>query len=163
VTGFLLVLLGAWGALIPLIGPYFHYAYTPDKHWTVTSARFFLEIAPGIATAIGGLLLLTSANRLTASLGGWLAVAAGAWFIVGPLLAPLFRDHYLGVPVGGKLRVSVEQIGFFYGLGGAIILLAAFALGRFSVISVRDAGLGQKRSDRPDPEAGAGRSTPETA
>ena len=28
-SGLLLVLLGIWGALIPFVGPYFHYAYTP--------------------------------------------------------------------------------------------------------------------------------------
>ena len=30
-SGVLLLLLGAWGALIPFIGPYFNYAYTPDR------------------------------------------------------------------------------------------------------------------------------------
>ena len=38
-SGFLLVLLGLWGALIPLVGPYFHFAYTPDTAWTYNSAR----------------------------------------------------------------------------------------------------------------------------
>jgi len=38
-TGLLLVLLGAWGGLIAFIGPYFHYAYTPDSAWTYTSGR----------------------------------------------------------------------------------------------------------------------------
>ena len=147
-TGFLLMALGAWGALIPFIGTYFHYEYTPTSHWTMTSARFFLEVAPGIVTFIGGLLLLTSGNRFTASFGGYAAVAAGAWFIVGPLLAPLFRAGYLGVPTGGKTQIAIEQIGFFYGLGGAIILLAAFALGRFSVIGVRDVAVAEKRASR---------------
>ena len=30
VSGFLLVLLGLWGALIPFVGPYFDLTYTPD-------------------------------------------------------------------------------------------------------------------------------------
>jgi hypothetical protein len=30
-NGALLVLLGIWGGLIAFVGPYFHYAYTPDK------------------------------------------------------------------------------------------------------------------------------------
>ena len=29
-SGFPLILLGLWGALIPFVGPYFRYAYTPD-------------------------------------------------------------------------------------------------------------------------------------
>ena len=33
-SGFLLILLGAWGALIPFVGPYFDFAFTPDTEWT---------------------------------------------------------------------------------------------------------------------------------
>ena len=58
-SGFLLVLLGAWGALIPFIGPYFHYAYTPDTAWTYTTARLWLEILPGAAVFLGGILLMS--------------------------------------------------------------------------------------------------------
>ena len=54
VSGTLLVLLGVWGALIPLVGPYFHYAYTPDAAWTFTAGRIWLEIVPGAATFLGG-------------------------------------------------------------------------------------------------------------
>jgi hypothetical protein len=38
-SGGLLMLLGAWGALVPFVGPYFGYAYTPDKAWAYTSGR----------------------------------------------------------------------------------------------------------------------------
>ena len=38
-TGFALVLLGAWGALIPFVGPYFNYAYTPNGTWIWTASR----------------------------------------------------------------------------------------------------------------------------
>ena len=57
-SGFLLVLLGLWGALIPFIGPYFHFAYTPDSAWTYSTARLWLEILPGAAVFLGGLLLM---------------------------------------------------------------------------------------------------------
>ena len=33
-SGVLLVLLGAWGGVIAFVGPYFHYAYTPDSAWS---------------------------------------------------------------------------------------------------------------------------------
>ena len=67
-SGLLLVLLGAWGALVPFIGPSFHYAYTPDKAWAYTSGRLWLEILPGAATALGGLVVLASAYRPAAHL-----------------------------------------------------------------------------------------------
>src|SRR5215467_9479645 len=84
-SGVLLILLGAWGALIPFIGPYFHFAYTPDAAWTWTWGRFFLEIVPGVAAALGGLILLVSAFRPVAMFGAALAAAGGAWFAGGHL------------------------------------------------------------------------------
>src|SRR6266704_2550319 len=85
-SGLLLVLLGAWGALIPFVGPYFHFAYTPDTAWTWTWGRFFLEVLPGVAAVLGGLILMASAVRPVAMFGAALATAAGAWFTVGSLL-----------------------------------------------------------------------------
>src|SRR5262249_27517549 len=49
-SGLLLMLLGIWGALIPFIGPYFNYAYTPDRAWQATSGRMWLEVLPGAVT-----------------------------------------------------------------------------------------------------------------
>lgn len=137
-SGFGLVLLGIWGALIPFVGPYWNYAYSPNSTWTWTAARFWLEVLPGAATFLAGLVLLVTAARAVAWLFALLGVAAGAWFVVGPLLAPLWRANYLGSPVGDRTDVSVEAIGIFYGLGAAIIVLAAFAMGRFSLAAARD-------------------------
>ena len=36
VSGLLLMILGVSGALIPFIGPYFHFAYTPGQPWAWT-------------------------------------------------------------------------------------------------------------------------------
>jgi hypothetical protein len=140
-SGLLLILLGAWGALVPFIGPYFHYAYTPDKAWTYTSGRLWLEILPGAAVALGGLIVLASAYRPMAHFGAWLAALGGAWFALGSVIGPTWSGMNMttGTPVGGHVTRALEQIGFFTGLGVVIVLLAAMALGRFSVISVRDA------------------------
>ena len=80
-SGVVLVVLGAWGALIPFIGPYLQFAYTPGTVWVYTTARLWLEVVPGIATAAGGLILLSSANRAFAAFGAWLAALAGGWFV----------------------------------------------------------------------------------
>ncbi|MEP9383232.1 hypothetical protein [Nocardioides sp. KR10-350] len=134
----LLVLLGAWGALIPFVGPYFDYAYTPDNTWDYTSGRLILEILPGAGAVLGGLLVLGSANRLAAALGGWLAAVSGAWFVVGVPLSAIWGSPTVGDPTGGATRQAVEYVGFFGGLGAAIVFLAAFALGRFAVVGVRE-------------------------
>ena len=146
-SGFLLMLLGAWGALIPFVGPAFHFAYTPDSTWTWTTARFWLEVLPGAATFLGGFMLLTTANRGVAVLGGWLATLAGAWYVVGPTLSTLGHGWVgtLGTPVGLHVRQVPEQISFFSGLGVVIVFLAAHASGRLSVRSVRDVAAAERR------------------
>jgi hypothetical protein len=164
-SGLLLVLLGIWGALIPFIGPYFHYAYTPDKAWTYTTGRLWLDILPGAAAFLGGLIVLTSSYRPTAHFGAWLAVLSGAWFALGGLIGPTWVKMQMvpGTPVGDTATRTLEQIGFFTGLGVAIVLLAAMALGRFSVISVGDARRAARVADEtPATEADETPATDET-
>jgi hypothetical protein len=150
-SGLLLVLLGIWGAVIPFIGPYFHYAYTPDKAWTYTTGRLWLDILPGAAVFVGGLIVLTSSYRPTAHFGAWLAALSGAWFALGSLIGPIWIGMHMapGTPVGDAATRTLEQIGFFTGLGVAIVLLAAMAIGRFSVISVGDAKRAARAEETP--------------
>jgi hypothetical protein len=143
-SGFLLILLGAWGALVPFVGPYFDFAFTPDQEWFWTTARGWLEVLPGAATALGGLLLLVSGNRATAMFGGWLTVLAGAWFVVGRALAGPLGIGDVGAPVAATetKRVWLE-LTYFYGLGALIVFFGAVALGRLSVRSARDIAYAQ--------------------
>ena len=145
-SGFLLILLGVWGGLIPFVGPYFHFAYTPDQEWTWTTARGWLEVLPGAATMAGGLLLLGSRNRATAMLGGWLSVLAGAWFVVGRAFAGSLGIGDAGSPVASvDWKRAVLEIAYFSGLGVVIVFLGALALGRLSVRSLRDIRYAQLR------------------
>ena len=162
-SGLLLVLLGAWGALIPFIGPYFHFAYTPDTAWTYTVGRLWLEILPGVVTMIGGLILLISAFRPVVMVGAILAGAAGVWFAVGSLIAPLWTGYgtvgpyaipaalYPGTPTGGPIHVVAEQLAFFTGLGLVILAIAAVAFGRLTVVGAREAQMATSRAAVEEP------------
>ena len=143
-NGGLLVLLGIWGGLIAFVGPYFHYAYTPDKAFTYTTGRLWLEILPAAGAIVGGLILGGTASRPAAIFGAWLAALSGAWFVLGGQLSALWHTGgSAGVPVGDNLHRVVEQIGFFTGLGLVIVFLAAVALGRFTVIGIRERALAE--------------------
>jgi hypothetical protein len=139
VSGLILVILGAWGALIPFVGPHFNFAYTPDQDWAWSTARGWLEVLPGAATAVGGLLLIFSGNRITAVLGGWLGVLSGAWFVVGGQVAPLLGIGSAGDPIAAtdRKRAALE-ISYFSGLGALIIFVAGLALARTAVRLARD-------------------------
>lgn len=140
--GFLLSLLGLWGALIPFVGPYFNFAYTPDASWSWTWGRLWLEILPGAAAIAGGLMIALTGNRAVGVFGSWLGCVAGAWYVVGPIVSLLWAGSTVatGTPLGGAQSRVVEQIAMFAGLGVVILFLAAVALGRFSVVGVRDVG-----------------------
>jgi hypothetical protein len=147
ISGFLLILLGAWGAIIPFVGPYFGYAYTPDTAWTYTTGRLWLSILPGAAVFLGGIVLLLAASRPAAMFGGFVALLGGVWFVIGaPILAVAVGtgSNGPGTPVASASAAFsapvmrlLEGLGFYYGLGVVIVMFAAFALGRFAVGGVR--------------------------
>jgi len=137
-SGFLLILLGLWGALIPFIGPYFHFAYTPDKAWTYNTGRLWLELLPGAAVFLGGFFLMAARGRHTALFGALLAAAAGAWFALGQSLSPLWNHHVTmgGSPAGSTVYMRImEQLGFFTALGVVIVFVAGAALGRIASVT----------------------------
>jgi len=162
VTGVLLILLGAWGGLAPFVGPYFRYAYTPDKAWAYTSGRLWLSVVPGAAALLGGLMVAAASHRATGCVGAVLGLLGGVWFVVGGSVMPLVKTSGSispGSPLTGAVgsltsatRVFLEQLGFFTGVGLLILLCASVALGRFSVVGVRDAALAE---EEPAEAAGA--------
>jgi hypothetical protein len=154
VSGVLLVLLGAWGGLVPFVGPYFRFAYTPDKAWAYTSGRLWLSVVPGAAALLGGLLVIIASHRAVGCVGAFVAALGGAWFIVGTAVIGLVVKNGSitpGVPLAGPLgplsstsRVLLEGLGFFAGTGALILFFGALGLGRFSVVGVRDAALAEE-------------------
>jgi hypothetical protein len=152
-SGFLVLLLGVWGGLVPFIGPHFGYGYTPDATWTMTAGRLWLSVLPAAAAVLGGLILMGSANRAVGLWAGWLTAVAGAWFAIGPIVSRLWTADGLpqnGTPVAASTTQQVvEQIGLFTGLGVVIVFLAATAIGRFSVVGVREAALAETAANAP--------------
>ncbi len=142
-SGVLLILLGAAAALMPLLGPEIGLTIGSDKTFDVTEERLYLSIIPGAAAALGGLLLLVSANRPMAMLGGLLALAGGIWLVVGPLVSRLWEDSggllgAAGRPDGDRTRQTIEVLAYFNGIGALITALAGIALGRLAIKAASD-------------------------
>ena len=149
-SGALLVVLGAWGALIPFVGPYFGYAYTPDKAWAYTSGRLVLSVLPGVAVILGGLLVLASDGA--AAIGGFFAAAGGAWLVVGAEVVAIaapggsYRPGSPAVTAGAAFAPAtmrlLEHIGIYSGLGVVIVFLGALALGKAVIARLAGGGYG---------------------
>ncbi len=131
-AGLTILIGGIWGALIPFVGPYFHYSLGPDRTWTWTTGRLYLDVLPGVAAIIGGLLLLGAGPWATGRLGALIALIAGIWFVVGPDLSYIWQaGGAQGIAHGSRAVRSLEAVGFHTGLGVLIAALAAYALPGF--------------------------------
>jgi hypothetical protein len=58
------------------------------------------------------------------------AVAAGTWFVCGQAVSGLWNHgvSQAGRPLGGTFMRVIEQLGYFYLLGGAIIFFGTVAM-----------------------------------
>lgn len=76
-TGLLLILLGAWGALVPFFGPNIDWAYATDPAWTWTAAKGWLEVLPGSPRRWAACWCCSPATAQTpCSAAGWRCWAA---------------------------------------------------------------------------------------
>jgi hypothetical protein len=140
-SGFLIILLGLWGGLIPFVGPYFNYAMHTDQTWHWFADRGWLEVLPAAVTVIGGFILMSGSTRASASFGALLALAGGLWFIIGPNVSMLWNHGQItvGPPIGKhNITRTLEWLGFFYGVGGLITLFSAYALGFMAALPIVD-------------------------
>jgi hypothetical protein len=159
VSGCLLILLGAWGGLVPFIGPYFGFYYGANQTWLYTSGRLWLSVLPAAAAFLGGLIVL-GLPRLSA-LGALLAALGGAWFVLGtPVLAvakpgtgPGSPGSAAGAMFSPATMHLLENIGFFSGLGVVIVFFAAVALGRSGVTRIEAGGVETEAIDVFNPVA----------
>lgn len=128
--GVLLVLLGAWGGIVAYVGPLFGYRMTSGPAWDWTTSHWELHAAPGAAVVVGGLLIIALAPLITARMGAVLAMAGGAWLIVGPLFASMWLGGNSETQVASaSLNAAARPLGFHYGTGLLIVAVAAYAWG----------------------------------
>ena len=90
-NGVLLVLLGIWGGLIAFVGPYFHYAYTPDKAFTYTHGPSMAGDPAGRGHRSRRPDPRWHRQPAVAIFGAWLAALSGAWFVLGGSLSALWH------------------------------------------------------------------------
>lgn len=116
-SGLLPILLGAWGSLIPFAGAVLRLRLHPGLGVGLYQRAAVAGDPAGASTFAGGVLLLITGRRHTAVGGALLAVAAGAWFAVGPAVSPLWNAAAgPGTPAGtGTVTRTVEQLGFLPG------------------------------------------------
>ena len=135
-VGILLLLLGAWVFLVPLIGPYFNFGFFTSSVWVFSTVHWEMLLGPGIALFVGGLLMLVP-TRPAGVLGGLLALTAGVWLLVGPSLHPIWSGPIAVTTGHSQWLTSLIWIGYFYGNGAIAVYLSGILhglLGRQPVV-----------------------------
>ena len=143
VSGFALVVLGAWGGLaLSRAGPYFHSGFTPDVVWHLTTVRVYASVLPGAVVLLAGLVVLATRTRWFGGFAAVVAAAAGAWFVVGRDVMFVLNSaasNSVGDPIAtSPTRQLLTQVAAFTGVGLLIVFFAALALGRQSIAAHRD-------------------------
>ncbi len=125
IVGVLIILLGAFGLIIPFVGPLFDFGMGPEAAWVITMSRVVRHVLPGVAVILGGLMLF-SGSRASRGVGITLAILGGTWFTVAPVVLGRMSE------APPTLMDVLRPLVYHYGTGLLITALAAFALGRIS-------------------------------
>ena len=145
ICGILLIVCGLWGGLAPFAGPYLHFGYTPDQTWYYSTGRLYFSVIPGAAAVLGGLLAAGTRSRGVGIVGGLLGALGGVWFVAGTSIAKqvLSTTYPVGTPIVSasdpSLHSYLEQVALFTGIGVLLVFFGALTMGRFSMVSIRDA------------------------
>jgi hypothetical protein len=122
------VVLGLWAAAVPLIGPYFDFGFDTGRAWVFSERHVTLSVVPGLAAALGALLLVRPLRSL-GSLGRRLVALAALWLLVGPTLHAIWAGGAVVADAHTQWKRALLWIGYFYGVGGVIVYLAGFEQG----------------------------------
>lgn len=131
-TGLLIALLGAWGGIVAFVGPTFGYNATVASSWQWTTANWLLHLVPGAVALAAGLVVMSSSPSVRVrgmlALASLAAIAAGAWFVIGPAAWPWFETSSAYGPATGAGAAFANQVGANLGVGVLLAALGGMAL-----------------------------------
>lgn len=134
-VGMWTVLLAAWGGIAVFVGPLFGYHPTSGTAWDWSRPNWLLHAIPGAVGVLAGLMLLGMigargvGRRSGISFAALLAMAAGAWFVIGPAAyRMMFSSGSAYSQTSSATDNFLHQIGANLGPGALLLVLAGMAL-----------------------------------
>ncbi|MGD0594994.1 MAG: hypothetical protein ABSB54_15110 [Acidimicrobiales bacterium] len=132
----LVILVGAWGGIVPFLGPSIHFNADGSSAWHLSLRHELLWLAPGALALLMGILLLAHVRKVkskNARFGsvwtGFLTALSGAWFVAGPLAWPVLKSSETVFRPATPTHELLYQLGWSLGPGIVLILLGGCAIG----------------------------------
>lgn len=133
----LALLLSAWAALVPFIGPTFGFSADGTLSWTWNRVHLFGAVVPGAVGVLACILILASAGR---AYGFWNSAAlrmwgfalflCGAWLTVVPVVWPAIVGRYFHA--ASASMTLAHWLAYSSGPGVLLAGFGAFVIGRAS-------------------------------
>jgi len=134
--GVLTILFGAWGGIIPFVGPLFGFSADGSASWSWDLPHALLWVVPGAVAVLMGFLMLAQAPAVSAGIvsgGPWLVgfitVLCGAWFVMGPIVWPVLEAAGVPFHSAGPLHTAAYWIGYSLGPGVILAMLGGCSMG----------------------------------
>lgn len=133
--GFLALLDGAWGGIVPYLGPTFGYSSNGVSSFSWTTQHSLLYLIPGAVAVFCAFCLftLTMSKSIFGLFGvgtfGLLLAACGAWFILGVVAWPILYSSPAVFTAATPTGTFVNLLGYNLGPGIILALLGGMALG----------------------------------
>jgi len=159
--GLLSLLVSAWGAIVPFLGPAIGYHADNTSAWEWTSQHAWLYLLPGVVGAVVSLAVVGRsrrgrwAARVSLAILGLALAACGAWFVLGPAAWPLVGSGAVYSADQSASSYFTATVGYNLGVGLVLVLFAGMVL---------KASVGEREVLwREEPVAETGRSVPSGA
>jgi len=130
------MLVGAWGAVVPFLGPSIHFNADASHAWSLSLRHEVLWLVPGALALVMGLLMLLHVRKVKAKNArfgsvwtGFVTAACGAWFVAGPLAWPVLKSGAIVFRAATPTHELLYQLGWSLGPGIALALLGGCAIG----------------------------------
>jgi hypothetical protein len=132
--GTAVVLVSAWGALVPFLGPAIGFHADDSPSWNWSDAHFWLYVLPGAVGFLAGLAIAgraragRAAARLSIAFLGLVLGAVGAWFALGPDAWPVVGSGTVFSASATPLDHFTAVVGYNVGVGLVLALLGGMVL-----------------------------------
>ena len=125
--GVVVLVTGAWTALVPFAGPSIGFAPATAAAWTWSASNWQLGLVPGLAAAVAGLTMLLG-QPVEVWVAKLIAYAAGVWLLIGPVVGRLWLDPHEAATLTAQIGSDVSVVLGYVTIPGLVLVTSA-ALG----------------------------------